>query len=521
MQTRRWLIVLWVCFLARLSFYAMALPLWEGYDEWPHFVVIRLMALHHQALVAREAPILRDVKVSLELAPVPWELRNYTFPSITQDQFWMLPAQERAARENAFRMMPTTWSREDAPGGLQAYEALQPPLYYWLMAPAMYLMRDCSMSVQVLVLRWLSVLIASLTVPLAFGIGEEIFRDARTALGCSALVAVMPGLALDVARVGNDCVSVVLFSAAIWWGLKKAADHKHWALYFGVIVGCGLLAKAYFLTLVLAIALFFKRRSIPILLVSVLVGGWWYLRNLLTNGTLSGLSEAVELRQVGSITMLKQAMTISWPRAIDTILLSHFYFGGWSSLTVRSWIYHVFYLIAFIAFFGTIQLLRRKELEWLGLVYGTFWLGQFYNVVLLFVRKGLPGSMGWYMYAVVGAEVSLCAIGLFRILPRWLHRGILPFGILLFGLLDLYTMNIVAIPYYTGMIRHRANGAIAALHFSEFKAIGFHETFTRLATFKPMSGDFLIVLWSVYLLATAAIIAAELTTSLSAAVASK
>src|SRR5512140_1914283 len=96
------LAALWAAFFFRLAFYSAALPLWEGYDEWAHFAVIRSMVSHGEALVPRNAAVPRDVDASLRTAPVPWELRNMAEPSVTQDAFWNLPPSARAAREAEF-----------------------------------------------------------------------------------------------------------------------------------------------------------------------------------------------------------------------------------------------------------------------------------------------------------------------------------------------------------------------------------------------------------------------------------
>ena len=211
-----WQVVpVWACFLVRGAFYSAMLPLWEGYDEWAHFSVVRAMAVHGELLVARDRPAPRDVEESLRLAPVPWELRNYPPPAVTQDAYWSLPAEERRQREERLRAMPAEWSREDG-SGLKAYESLQPPLYYWLMAPVLRVIRGCALPAEVMVLRWLSVAIASLAIPLVFGVAREVFGDCGVAAGCAAVVALMPGFALDVARVGNDSLAVVLFTAVIW-----------------------------------------------------------------------------------------------------------------------------------------------------------------------------------------------------------------------------------------------------------------------------------------------------------------
>jgi hypothetical protein len=76
MRTRWALVLIWGCFVARLAFYSAMQPLWEGYDEWAHFAVIRTMLAKGEALVSRDAPIPRDVEASFELAPVPYEMRR-------------------------------------------------------------------------------------------------------------------------------------------------------------------------------------------------------------------------------------------------------------------------------------------------------------------------------------------------------------------------------------------------------------------------------------------------------------
>jgi hypothetical protein len=132
-------------------------------------------------------------------------------------------------------------------------------------------------------------------------------------------------------------------------------------------------------------------------------------------------------------------------------------------------------------------------------------LGQLYNVVLLYLSKGLAGSMGWYMYAVVGAEVTLCLAGLRSLTPARASRWIAPAGVAMFALLDLYTVHAVAIPYYTGMIRHRVNGSLGALHLSELQKVGIGEAVRRLSVFVPPA--LLVVLWLLYLSGTAGVLA--------------
>src|SRR5437764_711225 len=79
---------------------------------------------------------------------------------------------------------------------LGAYEALQPPLYYWIAAPLLWLLRGASLATQAFGLRWASVVLGSLVIPLMFVLARKIFRDDRAALGCALVVALMPELAV-------------------------------------------------------------------------------------------------------------------------------------------------------------------------------------------------------------------------------------------------------------------------------------------------------------------------------------
>ena len=523
MTARRWLFAIWVCFLARTAFYSAALPLWEGFDEWAHFAVIRRMALRGERLVPRNGKVPRDVAASLELAPVPWAMRNMPPPSLTQDAYWRLPAAQRGGREATFRSMPARWAFEDCAGALTAYEALQPPLYGWIMVPVSLAARSRGLADEVLWLRWLSSAIGSLAIPLVFLVGRSVFRCDPVALGCAAVVAAMPEFAFDMARVGNECVAVVLFTLLTWLALEaflKGLSYRR-AASIGVVLGLGLLTKAYFLAALPAVALlvaysFWRTQgkrigvlfgALIIAAASLAIAGWWYVQNVRTTGTLSGMNEAVMLRGTNQAAILQRAGEVHWARAVDTILLSHLWFGGWSGLMVRSWMYHLFYAVILLAAIGLVRAIRQPAVAAVSAIYAWFWIGQLYNVVLLFLTKGLSGSMGWYMYAVIAAEVAICTAGLRALAPpKW--RQWVPFaGASLFGLLDLYTVHFVAMPYYAGMIAHRANDALAAFHLDALVPIGVSGMVARLDAFKAtiVSQPLLVALWAAYLAATLAL----------------
>jgi hypothetical protein len=507
MRIRWWLASIWICFLLRGWFYASMFPLWEGYDEFAHFGVVRAMATKGMWLVPRDQPGPRDVEESLRLAPIPWEVRGWDVfrSSLTDEAYWGLPPEERRRRESRLRDMPPAWAVEDSTGGISAYEALQPPLYYWLMALVLAALKGCGLLAQVMCLRWIAVAMASLAVPLIFRIASAVTGSGATALGCSAVVAVMPGFATNAARVSNEPLSILLFTLLTCLGLQilDRPPSARSAAALGAVLGLGLLTKAYFLTAVPPVLLLllyrYRKAWLPTLTAcatAAAIAGWWYCRNLATTGTLSGLAETVMLRHKPAAALLPAIFRIPWLRAVDVILVSHLYFCGWSSLTVRSWMYHLFFAIVLVAAVGLLAQLRRPPVAWLAVIYGFFWLGEFYNVFLQYLTKGLAGSMGWYMYAVVACEVTLCAVAFGR-----RRVWAMTMGAFLFGLLDLYGMHRLAIPYYTGILGHQANGALAGLLAGAFRSVGFAGIFERLAANKPgpISEPLMVALWILYL----------------------
>ena len=510
---RPWLATIWVCFLARAVFYCAAIPLWEGYDEWSHFAVVQRMAFRGELLVSRDAPVARDVAASLELAPVPWECRTLPEPSITRDGFWRLPASERAQRESRFREIPADAAVQDAPGGLKAYEGLQGPLYGWLMAPLLLAAKGAHLSTQVLLLRWFGVMLVSLVIPLAFAIARAIFESDAIALGCAAVVAVMPEFLIDTARVGNDGVAVVLFTLLIWMALGTLREGlpRRRAIALGVVLGLGLLAKAYFLAAVPGVAVLLawkcrRARALIVPAVAFAIAGWWYVRNFISTGSPTGMWESVLLQPGGAGSQIAAIGRIPWFTAIDSIMLSHLYLGGWSSLTVRSWMYHLLYLVIAVAAVGLVRRAAEPAIRMAVLFFLSFWLGQLYHVIPMFLVWHIPTSLGCYLYAVVAAEVALCVAGLHSLAPRALRHFAAPAGVVLFALLDLYTIHMVAIPYYTGMIAHRPGGALEAFYPAR-APLG--EILPRLSMFQSplISPPLLGALWIAYVAATIALVA--------------
>jgi hypothetical protein len=516
----------WLCFIARGLFYCSFLPVWEGYDEWAHFAVIERMATDNRLLADRNEPVSFDVDTSMRLAPAPWNTgKSFT----TEDEYWRLPSAERAERMRELNTLPLSWSRQPDPAGPPMYEALQPPLYYWISSLPYRLLATRPILERVFLLRYFGVLVCSLAIPVVFLVAQSVSGSARTALFVITLLAVLPELMIDVGRVGNECLGVLLFS---WLTLRALPDNKQdpsfrSAIWTGVALGLGLLTKAYFLTAIPALGLLYiwrmwrSKRFLKCIAeaacvfgVALLIAGWWYVRNRITTGSWSGLLETVKLVNYTLPQFAAGALRVQWRNALDSILLSHVWFGAWSSLGVRSWMYHLLFLIAAMGAVGVVVALfqrgeRKKFIVPLAAIYGFFWLGQLYNVLLLYLTKGASTSMGWYMYCVIAAEATLLVIGLQTLAPARWRAWVLATLVLLVGALDVYTVDFVSIPYYVGLIAHRPHSdALQALHLIQLRGFGMSEILDRLTTFKPfwLKPDTLGFAWAVYFVATLSLI---------------
>jgi len=121
------------------------------------------------------------------------------------------------------------------------------------------------------------------------------------------------------------------------------------------------------------------------------IPGWWYARNVMFTGTLSGSKDAAALVGKYSFTgMLLRAVKVNWFIATDSILSTHLWYGGWSSLTVSHGIYFFFYAWIALAIVGLFRTERSPAILTLQAWYGFFWLGLTFGMYVL----GL--GLGWY-----------------------------------------------------------------------------------------------------------------------------
>jgi hypothetical protein len=522
-HTHRWLFAVWACFLVRGVFYCVEQPLWEGLDEWAHFAYIQRIAERGTAPQRNEA-VSDEVGRSLELAPVP---HGFGAPGVnyaTHTEYWRLSRDERARRERELR--DPLWKPR---GHYVQYEAQQPPLYYFAMALPYRAMRGFGLPARVLFLRMTNLLIASLVIPLGYATARQVFAGRRIPLLVAAGLAALPGLFLWLCRVSNDALTMILTAALIYVALRilrRDAGLRDWIL-LGALLTAGLLAKASVVVLVpliplLAVLRILTRRGAgwkPAVAGSALAlalagagAGWWYVRNWQQTGTLSGEQLEVIAARFDSTAWVAAVGRLEWLRALDTAAFTHIWIGGWSFLTVRAWMYRTFEVVAAAAAVGLVLLLARMGMRawhrralpaWTARVmflvaaFALFCVALALRTVVVFLATGIPMNGGWYLYPAIVPEVILATLGIVTLARRRWALGSAAVVILLWIALDLYTVNLILIPFHTGLIGH------GAVHLADVeRAGGLREVLVRLAANKAALGPAAIATtWAAYLCA--------------------
>jgi hypothetical protein len=122
----------------------------------------------------------------------------------------------------------------------------------------------------------------------------------------------------------------------------------------------------------------------------------------------------------------------------------------------------------------------------LGALYGMFWAGLFYHILVTYIALGLSSSTGCYMYAVVIAEMLLTCCGLQAFAGRRWPTLVLPAVAAAFASLDLYGVHALLVPYYTGLIAHvPGTDVVHPATFSQLVGVSPSLILQRLAVNKP------------------------------------
>ena len=208
------------------------------------------------------------------------------------------------------------------------YEAHQPPLYYVLCIPP-YLLGTALARIWggshviggLLAMRFWSVLIGAAAIWSVHALGMLLFRGNRTAaLMAAGFAALLPMHFVNLGGVTNDGLAELAVTVCLIWACKLAATSSdRTSLIVGLLIGAAMLVKSNsaFLFFVAAIAVILGTRSIQdeklrlkrilrqyglVLAASVLLCGWWWIRNQVLYGDPLAHRVFVELFSINRAT---------------------------------------------------------------------------------------------------------------------------------------------------------------------------------------------------------------------------
>ena len=256
-----------------------------------------------------------------------------------------------------------------------AYEDHQPPLYYVLMAP-IYALSGGS----VVTLRISTMLLGGFAVLFAMLMLREGWPDQPGAVWLAGgLVACTPQFLAMMASVNNDALILALLWLWLWLALRYfRGKNSPWVL--GGVLGLILLTKSTgygaLILAVLVVALKFRhikqtparalRDLVYIFLPATLLGGLWWLRNILVYGW----PDFLGLIRHGEVV-------VGQPRTMAAVVRDGFYpFVGSAIRTT------------FQSFWG--------QFGWMGVVLDN----RIYRSLLIFMLCGMIGAIGYIITRV-------------------------------------------------------------------------------------------------------------------------
>ncbi len=345
MQNRRLFLLILLFYLALGAGYALLTPVWQAPDEPAHFNNIV-----HIAQTGR-LPVLQ-----------PGDYDQAYLEKLKAERF---PPELSIAPVR--------------------YEGHQPPLYYLLMTPLLWLLQGAGLTAQVWALRLLNVGIGALVIFFIWLGARRLFpKRPRVALLAAGFTAFLPMHIAMSAAINNDTLAE-LFIVAVMFRLLDALQEEttspaHWAVT-GLLIGLGLLTKfqAYIL-IPLAGAVWLwqigrgwraheltARRwltGVALALPALLLALPWWLRNMAVYGPLDlfGLDRHAAV-VVGQPRTADWIASQGWSAYLDRFVTFTFrsFWGvfGWMGVFMDARVYLLFTLLTLLILTGQIWQLRR------------------------------------------------------------------------------------------------------------------------------------------------------------------
>jgi hypothetical protein len=441
-------------FLIGVGYMAIMPPL-EGFDEPAHYASLRQIADTGTIPLFGESYLPQDV--ADYDGPASYSSLNLLFDSeLAYAKFFAQPRLVDRFVQDYRRPQPHT---PFIPSAKPNWEAQHPPLYYVMLAPVLRLVETTPFVTQILILRLVSYLLA--LVGVFFGLqaipAAGTFINPVAAMTGFLLYPVMlPMFFPEFTRIGNDSLCLLLAGLAAWCMTEGFANERNagWPAALGVSLGLGLLTKAFFLPITFVIVVFLLlrcwrsgdetvrrlrlRHGAIVLILAVLIGGGWYIYNVLVTGVLIGGDDRV-IRHGGFLAAVVQKMSVSdLVRGVVVTFITWIWGGTWSLARMSLLLYLPLLLMMALTIGAAAVQLRRAPLTdpaWLPvMLFAVFACGVLYHVALVAANGGEGGIAGWYFHILMPWAAPALGLGMQAFLrrgaPRLLFVGLLCYAAL-------------------------------------------------------------------------------------------
>lgn len=332
----------WSIFVIQGFFYSTIFPSWEGFDEPVHLGYIALLHDVKRFPFYGQDVLPEEIFKSIISMPVPKSL----MPSRKESYgHWQKTDREILEEQNSSKYRPLL------------YQAHHPLLYYVLMLVPYRLFESQSLLARLYVTRYCSVLLASLFIFPAFLSIREITQSKKTQALILFVSVSFPGVYIDIARVGNDSLGLLLFTLLFYQVIRLQRDFsRRNSILAGLLLGFGLLTKTYFLAGVIPIGIlatikfltkkeqrvYIVKNCVLLLMAATVLAMPWYVRNYRLYGIFFVTHERILLSHVPIMLKLQKASELPWGHEFGVMFRSFVWVGGWSFLDLPRAVYDIF-----------------------------------------------------------------------------------------------------------------------------------------------------------------------------------
>jgi hypothetical protein len=397
------------------------LPPFEAFDEAEYWSAIQ------QFSDTGQLPRYGDAKVSGDVAAYPGPI-----PS-SSGQPYLSYFSSTHTGATVFTTGPSHFTA----GSVLNYEAQHPPLFLFIVRPFYQMFAKLSWPAHFLALRLINWTIAFFGFSVGALTTQRVLRKRNYSLPISMLPLIWPFLFPqffeEFTRITNDTLCFALV-ACVWCLLivcLEQGPNARRSITLGILLGAGLLTKAFFLPVSVGVTLFLIvaawktspskwALTLAVPLVAALTGGWWYSQALVSTGHLTGASDFIQMHQSSGLLHAATLAPGPYLTGLIQMLFGFCWAGTWSFAHPSR-----LFLVPIIALVLVPCALYAKRVNRTDLValapifiVAPILAGLLYHLAVMLAETGQSGTPGWFFHLFAGPLSLILALG-------WGRRGLM------------------------------------------------------------------------------------------------